>query len=217
MVAPIAAMMGTTLLSVAVALAPVPEKGASRDAPSVRPVQKSTRDGGGWKFTDGKRSRRSSNGRKLAALPERSVHRAPIAPAGAYQGLRLESKSQPPVPVPAAKGEAPVLTWVGFQRDRANQGVVFVQVDRPIEHKFDARRGHFELFLPGVKVTQKNHARTLDLRYFPQTAAKKVRTKVTSKGTKVSVFVRQKTQPVVTSRPGPDGQHQILIAFPPTK
>lgn len=208
-------MMG---LSLVLASPGVPvSKTQANSADPVSTGEKSTADGGQWKFTAGKRARRSAKGAASAPLPSKSLHRPPIAPAGGYQGLRLDSKTQPPVEViPDAKG-APVLTWVGFQRDRSNQGVVFVQVDREVEVKLSSKRGRFELFLPGVKVTQANHARSLDLRYFPQSSARKVKTKVGKKGTKITVYSRNRVAPQMSTRPGPEGQFQILLAFPPAQ
>lgn len=206
----------SALLGVSLAVTPLPASGQKDNKKTENPARDSKKrefgDGGEWGFTDGNRRRRD---RQVAVLPSKSLDRTPIRPAGGYQGLRLESKAQPPIAViPAPKG-APVLTWVGFQRDAGNQGVVFVQVDQSVEHEVKRRRHRIEIFLPGVKVTQKNHARTLDLRFFPQTYAKKVRTKVTSKGTRVTVAFRGKAKPEVRTRPGPEGQHQILVAFPP--
>lgn len=207
MAAPLAVILGFAFVSLA--LAPEPEAAPETSSSS----QQSSETGRGWKFTSGKR-RRSKRGRELAPLPSSSLDRAPIAAAGAYQGLRLESKTQPPVAlIPDPEG-APVLSWVGFQRDRSKQGVVFVQVDRPVEHSVKIRRGRLELRLSGVKVTQKNHARMLDLRYFPQVRAKSVRTKETKDGVLVTVRLRGNVTPVVTTRPGPGGQHQILVTIP---
>lgn len=209
MVAPLVALFGWTLVTGVLA----PDAAGSPQAAEAAnaAVQQDARE---WKFSDGKRQRAKAKGPKAAPLPARSLQRAPIAPAGAYQGLRLDSKTQPPIPVvPHAKG-APVLTWVGFQRDAANEGVVFVQVDQAIKHQFNAKNKKLKLFLPGVQVTQKNHTRSLDLRYFPQSNAKHVRTKVTKKGTTITITLRSKSAPVVETRSGPEGQHQILVRIP---
>lgn len=166
-----------------------------------------------WNFSDGSRRTSRPGAANKIALPSKSLSRAPIAPAGAYQGLRLESKQQPPMPLYSVAEGAPVITWVGFQRDTGNQSVVFVQVDRKVEHQVKQKSGRLELFLPGVKVGHANHARSLDLRYFPQIKARSVHTKVLKKGTRIRVRLRKGAAPQVTTRPGPDGQHQILIAL----
>lgn len=166
-----------------------------------------------WSFSDGSRKASRSRAPKNVALPSKSLSRTPIAPAGAYQGLRLESKQQPPMPLYNVPDGSPVLTWVGFQRDTGNQSVVFIQVDQKVEHQLKQKAGRVEIFLPGVKVGHANHARSLDLRYFPQIKARAVHTKVLKKGTRVRVQLRKGASPQVSTRPGPDGQHQILIAL----
>lgn len=208
MAAPLALILGFAFVSLAVA----PEQAAAPERTKI--TQKAQQEGNDWKFTSGKRRRKGSQNNMRAPLPERALSRAPIAAAGGYQGLRLESKTQPPMTVPADPDGGPVLSWVGFQRNRSQQGVVFVQVDRPVEHSAELKKGRLELSLRGVKVTHKNHARTLDLRYFPQTRAKKVRTKQRKDGITVTVELRGKVTPQVSTRPGPGGQHQILIVIP---
>lgn len=209
MAAPLAVILGFAFVSLALAPEPAPEPAPTQ---SVSEPQ-DTESGKQWKFTAGKR-RRGKARRDQAPLPSRSLKRAPIAAAGAYQGLRLESKTQPPMTVTPDPDGAPVLSWVGFQRDRSKQSVVFIQVDRPVEHSVKLHKGRLELTLSGVKITHKNHARTLDLRYFPQTRAKRVRTKQTKEGVKVSVDLRGKVAPQVSTRPGPGGQFQILVTIP---
>lgn len=209
MAAPLAVFLGFSLVSLA--LAPTPQ-----EAPPERPQarKKANEDAQGWKFSSGKRRRSKKRQENRAPLPSRALNRAPIAAAGAYQGLRLESKTQPPMALVPDPNGAPVLSWVGFQRDRSKQSVVFVQVDRPVEHSVKTSKGRIELRLAGVKVTQKNHARALDLRYFPQTRAKRVRTKETKDGVTVVIELRSKVTPQVSTRPGPGGQYQVLIAIP---
>lgn len=209
MAAPLALLLSFAFVSLAVA-EPQPQAPAEQQ-PEVR--QQDNEAARGWKFSAGKR-RRGKQRRDRAPLPSRSLNRAPIAAAGAYQGLRLESKTQPPMALTPDPDGAPVLSWVGFQRNRSKQSVVFVQVDRPVEHSVKIRKGRLELRLAKVKVTHKNHARTLDLRYFPQTRAKRVRTKQSDEGVTVIVDLRGKVTPQVTTRPGPGGQHQILITIP---
>lgn len=208
MAAPLSLILGFAFVSLAVA----PEQDTAPESTKV--AQKTQEDGKDWKFTSGKRRRKGKQNTMRAPLPQRSLSRAPIAAAGGYQGLRLESKTQPPMSVPADPDGGPVLSWVGFQRNRSQQSVVFIQVDRPVEHTVEFKRGRLELSLSGVKVTHKNHARTLDLRYFPQTRAKKVRTKQRKDGITVTVELRGKVKPQVSTRPGPGGQHQILIVIP---
>lgn len=211
MAAPLAFILGFAFVSLAVA----PDQDAAPKEPSTTQTTQPTQvEGRDWKFTSGKRRRSRARSNERAPLPEASLNRAPIAAAGGYQGLRLESKTQPPMLVPADPNGAPVLSWVGFQRDRSKQSVVFVQVDRPVEHSVELKRGRLELRLSGVKVTHKNHARPLDLRYFPQTRAKRVRTRIEKQDVTIIVELRGKVTPQVSTRPGPGGQHQILIAIP---
>ena len=163
--------------------------------------------GGGWSFSGGAGAGAES------AVPVSRINRAPIQPEGKYQGVRIGSKVLSPVPDrPDANGAA-VVTWVGFQRTQSGGSAVFVQVDRDVEYRLVTHPQKVELELIGTKVNVKNHARRLDLRFFPQTPVNIVQTRQKKDLTSIRIVLRSAAVPELRVQEGPEGHRIIVLEF----
>lgn len=220
MLAPLATFVSLSILAAAAPSKPPATAGArdAVEAPAEQGTAQTPEDavgkGGQWHFSEGRKQRRE---RKKAQsgpqLPQKNLKRPPISSKGRYQGLRLESKALAPIPTKLDPDGAPVLTWVGFQRDVGNRSVVFVQTDQGVEPTLTQKGRLVEVFLPGVAVTQVNHTRPLDLRYFPQTPVRGVMAKSDKDGVRIKIRLRKRVKAQLTQRPGLEGHAQVLVSF----
>lgn len=172
--------------------------------------------GGSWVFSDrerrGRKGKKASNSKKSPG-PALARLKRPISAAGRYQGMRLGQKALSPVPTPKDPNGAPALHWVGFQRTSSSSTAVFIQLDKPVAYEISKGKKRLRIHLPGVKVNIKNHKRALDLRYFPKTKVRRVKTRSRRGQTVVDITLRQQAQPKLRVEKVEQGHSRIIVEF----
>lgn len=121
-----------------------------------------------------------------------------------------------PENLPSAPGDAPVVTWPGFQVLADGSTRVFVQTS--IEVKPELKRdgeSRWLVLLPGVSLPNGNARLPLDTQYF-NTPVKTTRIKPHGKqGVAVILELRTKSVPKVRTERAPNGYFFTYIEFEP--
>jgi hypothetical protein len=183
---------------------------AGGSAPAADPIidqRTSTEDlGAAWGYS----SAPAQEPRYVRSATETDLR---INPVGYYQGVTVDGANLPPF-APAVMGTAPaVMTWTGFQGERATEGSrLFFQLSSGVEHHLVSQPERITLRLPSTSVNVRNNMRRLDTSFF-RTPVTQVVIGRDGADTVISIDLRRPSTPSVELRDAANGYKLLVVQF----
>ncbi len=134
-----------------------------------------------------------------------------INPIGYYQGVSVAGSNLPPFAPQELGTGAAVLTWSGFETERATSRVFF-QLSSPIAPEGTLDGLTLTYRLPNTSVNVRNNQRRLDTRYF-RTPVTSVSIRRSGADTLITVKLRREVAPQTRVVPGANGYSMFVIEF----
>jgi hypothetical protein len=137
---------------------------------------------------------------------------AATAEAQSYGGV-VPGSDVLPDNIPAAPGEAALVTWPGFQMVPSGGSRVFVQTTIEVTPELKRDGDNWQVILHGLALPAGNARRPLDTQYF-NTPVRSVRTAARGNTVVLTLHMRAKLQPIMRTERVQSGYYFTYLEFP---
>lgn len=130
-----------------------------------------------------------------------------------YEGVVPGAGQPPPRASAARRGDAPVVTWPGFQMLPDGRSRFFVQSTAPLRHDVEASAGRVVVLLRSARLHLRTNRLPLETRWF-DTPVERARLVRRGRDLALVMELRGAATPSVRTQASPDGYHFLFVEFP---